>query len=489
MKDIENIEDWYRDELNNYNVEPDQNGWNSLAEDLDINTPLTDNNISEWYKKEATKLEERPDFIVWEKISTNLDTVSVWDKLAVSLNRYELFIWWRNLAFKGVAVAMILFGSYLTYNNYTKETFYSKNNKKNTLKRETTYGFASLLGSTNKLSNTFSKKTLTNITGTNKHTATNILAKNEEPLKTTITKTIASTKNSITNKTIKKDQILYASNKKIKHYSSISAENLSTLKTTQKRNIFTDFNRKKITERDISHIHSNKSFLVKKDKNKILFNQKRFAAHSSFGIINKRIYIGANLGLKKQGLITHTKENSALSTYKQKNLLDFGTNFGGVFGIVISNKLNIETNINFNSTAGYKRAFSTEGIAFQENLNMNYTSINLLAKKMNSRSTFDNRIYSTNLIGGIYTSYLRTAVSDINGATRNLDQYNRTDVGIVLGIEQDRHITQTLVITPGIRYNQGLINIANENNSFESARNFSLEFNLGIKYIFIKSRR
>ncbi len=83
MKDIDNIEDWYRDELNNYNVEPDKNLWDSLSGDLDASTPLTDETISDWYKKEVSNLEERPDYTVWEKLATQLDTTSVWDKLAV----------------------------------------------------------------------------------------------------------------------------------------------------------------------------------------------------------------------------------------------------------------------------------------------------------------------------------------------------------------------------------------------------------------------
>ena len=195
------------------------------------------------------------------------------------------------------------------------------------------------------------------------------------------------------------------------------------------------------------------------------------------------------MGLKKQGTITQLKEDSPLKAYNQNNLLDFGTNFAGVLGLVISDNFNIETNVSINSTSGYKRAFNTEGNAFKENLNLNYTSINLLAKKMNSRSTFDNRIYSTNFFGGGYVSYLRAATSDINGITKDLEEYNKTDFGIVLGIEQDRYITKTLVITPGIRYNQGLTNIANENSAFKSARNFSFEFNLGVKYIFNKQGR
>ncbi|MCB0381717.1 MAG: hypothetical protein KDD24_10715, partial [Flavobacteriales bacterium] len=67
------------------------------------------------------------------------------------------------------------------------------------------------------------------------------------------------------------------------------------------------------------------------------------------------------------------------------------------------------------------------------------------------------------------------------------DQFTSTDIGIVLGIEQDRYITKELVITPGVRFNQSLLNTSKPSNEMMSAsRNFSVEFNVGLKYIFLK---
>ena len=211
-----------------------------------------------------------------------------------------------------------------------------------------------------------------------------------------------------------------------------------------------------------------------------------FSKFFTYGLYARRFYIGANVGFKKQGLITSIKENTELSTFNQADYLDFGSNLAFVGGFVHSDKLNFETNINLYSTAGYKRGYSNEGIGYNENLRLNYSSVSFLAKKMNTKSTFDNKVYSTNLIAGVYASYLFSQKSNVNGIEQNIDQYKDTDFGIVLGIEQDRYITKTLVITPGIRYNQGLTNISSATSSLESARNFSLEFNLGVKYIFLK---
>ena len=142
--------------------QPDKNGWNSLAEDLDTSTPLTDNNISEWYKKEASKLEERPDFTVWNKLSTKLDTSSVWDKLAVSLDRYELLLWWKNMAFRTSAVLLLLFGSYFSYNNLNNTADLTEK-KHLTTSNEYNYGFASLLGAEYNSSKFFSSADVSTI--------------------------------------------------------------------------------------------------------------------------------------------------------------------------------------------------------------------------------------------------------------------------------------------------------------------------------------
>lgn len=486
MKDIDNIEYWYREELNNYQVEPDKNGWNSLAEDLDASTPLTDKNISEWYKKEVSKLEERPDFTVWDKLSTKLDTSSVWEKLTVSLDSYELLLLWKNMTIKTSAILLLLLGSYFTYTNFNNEVILTKKQKA-LIEIEPTHGFVSSLNSEKNSNNTLSGIYRSKLNTTAK-IINNAIPTEKYNTQTEIAKTINAAKESISKSTLynKKEANLYASVNEINHYNSISVKNLKALKANTDGSIITEVNYTVISEKDIILTYSKSEFLVKKEKNKILFNKKRFSSPSSHKMQTKRLYLGANIGLKKQGMITHIKEDSPLKSYNQNNLLDFGTNFGGVLGLVISDNFNIETTLSINSTSGYKRGFNTEETTFNENLNLNYTSINLLAKKMNGRSTFDNRIYSTNFFGGGFVSYLRASTSDINGITKNLDKFNKTDFGIVFGIEQDRYITKTLLITPGVRYNQSLANIVNENSPFESARNFSFEFNLSIKYIFNK---
>ncbi len=493
MKDFDNIEDWYRDELNKFNVEPDNNVWQSLSDDLDADMTLTDENISEWYKREVSKLEERPDYTVWEKLATKLDTASVWDRLVVSLNRHEQYIWWRNVIIKGSAILLLLTSSYVTYNKYfgndNSETI-SKNNtpvNQENSKTNTTNSTQSKFQESN---NTVTAQIINEETLNNKEDKRSTALRSKNTNTNSISKAIAEAKEqtSIQKDTKSSDYTTYSSlnnTSKEKLFNPIVIDDLSRLKTSEEKTL-AEFERRTITERDISHIYNSSDFLVKKEKNKIVFNSKRFSSYTSYGIYARRLYFGINAGVKKQGLITRIAKDNYLSNYNQIEYLDFGHNFGITTGYILSDKVNIEANININSTSGYERRFNGPENNFHEELNLNYTTLNLLAKKMNTKSTFDNKVYSTNFIGGVYASYLTSSSTNINGVKQKLDTYQSSDFGFVLGIEQDRYISKTFIITPSVRYNQGLVNVANKNNAFNSARNFSLEFNLGIKYILLK---
>jgi len=477
LKEDNNISDWYRKELNNYNVEPNESTWNTLSDDLDNNEVLNDKNFSEWYKKEVEELAERPDYRVWEKLATKLDTTNVWGKLVSSLNSYDKFIWWRNLTLKLGAISLFLFGSYLVYDNYkVKNQEIAQNRTEKPIKITKSYNNVhekidakSLNKESNKINSYDNKKF-----HSNKHGNQNYHQKQYR------TKRQFVAKNNIKEQANNEEELL-ATTSNFMGVNPLIANHLNDDYFAD-RLLELGVNRQRISEKDLSHLFISKDFLVKKDKNKIIFNSKRFSAHFVFGIYARRIYFGINTGFKKQGMINAINKNALLSQYKQKNYLDFGQTYGATIGVIVSDKFNVETNVNFNSTAGYKRDFSLEGNTIKEELNLNYTSVSILAKKMANKSTFDNKKYSSNFIAGIYGAYLTS--SNINGVA--IADYKKADFGIVLGFEQDRYLTKSLIITPGIRFNQGLMNIINTNKQYNSSRNFALEFNLGIKYIFLK---
>ncbi|MCB9361696.1 MAG: hypothetical protein H6587_08885 [Flavobacteriales bacterium] len=482
MKQDGNIEDWYRDELSNFEVNPEINGWESISNQLDSAAPLTDENVESWYVKELEKFQSIPDKAVWNKLSTKLDVTSVWDKLLVSLNRYDRIIWWRNTAFKSAALLLFLLGGYYTYTNLDSD----KNNDSTIVNYSVTK---------NKLSDPNEKveNDLLNVKNTLTETElsqSESVQENQEGALTSnsallqLTNVVKREESAKRNISTSSSEIALASTGKYIH-------KINPLKAGV---LGADYVISPLIRNNTSGINLEtktleaKEFLVKKDQNKIIFNAKRFSSHFVFGMYARRLYFGINTGAKYQTLFASSKQNEALSNFTKKQLMDFGGSFGATLGLIVSDKFNIETNVNLLSSSGCKHEYVVGENSFIEEINLEYSTVSILAKKMNNKSTFDNKKYSTNYIGGMYVGFLAAAEVDVDGDARTIkDQFTSTDIGIVLGIEQDRYITKELVITPGVRFNQSLLNTSKPSNEMMSAsRNFSVEFNVGLKYIFLK---
>lgn len=474
MIDDNNIEDWYKDELSNFEVNPNSNGWENISKKLnEAEQPININeeNIESWYKAEINRFEAKPTQEVWNKLSTKLDLENVWTRVLFSLNRYERLIWWRNFGLRTAAIIVLLYGSYLTYISYG-ENYFEANaaySIKNTKQR--------------------------NIVKSNLPSSVSLIDNSKS---TSINNSSISSKNATIKATLQNRKLQDNNNspKNIPLYASVNSSNLEHISTKKAEQISSFTTEREIHSNKLEEVNTilktieKKDFLVKKDKNKIIFNDKRFSSHFVFGMYAKRFYFGLNGGFKKQYLLTSTNKTIP-DNVKQKSYLDFGYSAGATLGLIVSDQLNIETNVNFISTNGYKRNFVSDEMNFSEELNLNYTTVSLLAKKMNNKSTFDNKKYSTNLIGGIYGGYLTSAEILSNNTNTSYDaknEFKSLDLGIILGIEQDRYLTKELVITPGIRYQQGVINISKIASGFESAHTFTLEFNVGIKYIFLKKK-
>lgn len=456
MKKKNNIEEWYKNELNNYKVEPDKSGWEKLSSAMDHPAQLSESAFDEFVKEEMELITEQPDKVVWDKLSEKLDLATVWDRLAVSLTHYERWLWWKNTLFKTAAVLVFMLGIGVSLNNYLidKPKLYQHNTKNTAVK-------------------------ITPVKSPESKVAINIPKEVHEKERFAT--------NEISHKNQKrKSSELFSTSKN----NQISEATSNISKANSKLNIceLSDYSKGELLA--VNHTYSltptiAKEFLIKKENNKIIFNNKRFSSHFAFGIYAKRIYFGFNAGFKKQSMITQLKNNGMYANLKQQTLLDHGTSFGFTTGIILSDKMNLETNVNLYSSSGYRKKFYSTENSFAEKQRLTYSNISLLAKRMYNKSTFDDKKYSTNFMGGIYVGFLRHAVV-ANGSQATVEQYNNLDAGIVLGIEQDRYITKELVITPGIRYYQGAKNIATEKSPFQYAYNSALEFNIALKYIFLK---
>lgn len=486
MSKGDNIEDWYKDELSNFEVNPDANGWESISSQLDNDAPLTNENVGDWYVKELEKFQSEPDKAVWSKLATKLDVASVWDKLLVSLNRYERMIWWRNTAFKSAALLLFLLGGYYTFTNIGTE--------ENKHEAAANYSVAenNLSGSNGKT------ESLDKIVDEEN---TDVLTESEsiQAIPTNQNQKVTSNSSSIYLQltTIAKRESL--NNRKTSPPSmeivlASTSKNIDKITSLKVGDLGGEYVIHPLITDATSDINLEtktieaKEFLVKKDQNKIIFNSKRFSSHFVFGMYARRLYFGVNAGAKYQTLFASSKQNEAYSNFTKKQLMDFGGSFGATIGMIVSDKFNLEANVSLLSTIGNKHQYSANENSFIEEVNLQYSTVSILAKKMNNKSTFDNKKYSTNYIGGLYVGFLNAAESNVDGSVSAIkNQFSNLDLGIVLGIEQDRYITKELVVTPGVRFNQSLINTATQSNELmNSSRNFSVEFNVGLKYIFLK---
>lgn len=484
MIDDNNIEDWYKDELSNYQVNPSDKGWDAIANKLDkAEAPITEETIEGWYKNESANYSATPDQQVWNKLSTKLDVENVWTRVLSSLNKYDRMIWWRNFGLRLSALAILFFGSYLTYNTINNKI---DSSKKITLSEKTVASQNAETQNPSTLKKT-ANYTLKNEDKKTTSTDVNVIETSSSQTKSEITTALSDIRNNRNSNVAlakipnKKETPLYASIK-MEKFNPKSIESID-LEYFEQNLALTELQQVSMETKTLEA----KEFLVKKEKNKIIFNDKRFSSHFVFGMYARRFYVGVNAAFKKQDLLTKVNSNNSLSQAKQQRYLDFGYNIGGTIGFIMSDKLNIETNVNFISTSGYNRKYNLNDLTYSENLNLTYSSIDVMAKRMSNKSTFDNKKYSTNLMGGIYAGYLTSAEVITNNQTIDVSsQFSNMDLGIILGIEQDRYLSKQIMITPGIKYRQGLLNISDGNNPYQATRTFSIEFNIGIKYIFLK---
>ncbi|MDT8413044.1 MAG: hypothetical protein RQ875_11310 [Vicingaceae bacterium] len=462
MKGKNNIEDWYKNELENFSVEPEKGSWDKLSSSMDNPSGWSDEVFDDFVRDEVEHIEANPDKAVWEKLSEKLDTTTVWERLSTTLTRYERFIWWRNFAFKSAALALFFMGVGLSVNEYFNEDTHQKNEK--------------VVSTPTVAGTTFEQAT--------KQTSTSNILASKNVLNLSIAEKQKVNQNIISNPSKQTNKPIAA--KKTVASTAKNQTYITSKKVNQQLNSDKEIQLKKSNHELKEHIIQPKEFLIKKENNKIIFNNKRFSSHFAFGIYAKRIYMGLNVGFKKQSMIAQLKDNSEFNSLSQNTLLDHGSSFGATAGIILSDKMNLETNVNFYSSNGYRKQYASDESSYTENLSLAYTNVSILAKRMYNKSTFDDKKYSTNFIGGLYLGYLSSATSIINGVTYKNEAYTNLDYGVVLGLEQDRYLTKELIITPGIRYYQGAKNIANADSHFSYAYNSTLEFNLGIKYIFLK---
>lgn len=72
-------------------------------------------NIEDWYRNEVSKIDDSPSDAIWDRLQNSMDTDNVWVRLTNSLNRWEKKIWWWKLSLRTTAIFLLLTASYYLY--------------------------------------------------------------------------------------------------------------------------------------------------------------------------------------------------------------------------------------------------------------------------------------------------------------------------------------------------------------------------------------
>lgn len=204
---------------------------------------------------------------------------------------------------------------------------------------------------------------------------------------------------------------------------------------------------------------------------------------------SNHLIIGASFAYSNSWLLNNdTYEGLNRNNLNQTNL-SFGNSYAVLLGYDLSDKFAIQTEWSINNKQEQDYVRYREGKEIQKNIEINYTHFNLLVKKKEMKSAFNNRIpASLNYLAGIQYGYIKSISRTINGNTRSVEnRYRKDNYTLVLGVEYQLIIKHLWVISSGVRADIGVRNIyagsAIIPASFNRTYNSSIELNFGINYI------
>ena len=178
------------------------------------------------------------------------------------------------------------------------------------------------------------------------------------------------------------------------------------------------------------------------------------------------------------------------SSYERNSLNQTNISFGYVYSLFIgyhlSSRLTLQSECLINNKQEQSYIEYREGKRVYENLEINYTQVNLLAKKTNPQVLFNNLPASFNYIGGIQYGYMKSINETENGVTSSVSEnYKKNNYSLVLGFEYQIMLNRSFSIFAGLRADVGLNNlyVGNTSNSKPNKTyNTSIGLNSGIAY-------
>jgi hypothetical protein len=194
--------------------------------------------------------------------------------------------------------------------------------------------------------------------------------------------------------------------------------------------------------------------------------------------------IGGLTGINNTWLFsTHGSGNAAITGYRPT----FGPAFGFAVGYDLNSRSAVEADFIVSSSEGQRYDIMTEQGPMTTTAKVNYLRIPVLFKKrVTAQSGLLNTAYSINYVAGLQYGRLNWVSVDPDVNLINEDNFNKQELGVILGLEYDLYFSRSYALTFGAR-----AAVNNDINAFpffmsdeyaESA-NFSLGAQVKLSYL------
>ncbi len=201
----------------------------------------------------------------------------------------------------------------------------------------------------------------------------------------------------------------------------------------------------------------------------------------------RNYYIGIYSKLQNTWLLNNTTIKGLRSDEMTKTIPNFSNDFAIYAGMDISNTMSImiEADFKLQNKQKYYEYVNGDYVSKEIRLNYNVLRANF---KYNFYRFYNNSQLRANIVLGGYGGLLRYGQLKVKDTKQDVEnQYNKYDLGFVIGYEFDIRFFERVALIPGVRYKQGLVNIYRGDGvipaSFNKTYAATIDFYLGVNYI------
>ncbi len=201
----------------------------------------------------------------------------------------------------------------------------------------------------------------------------------------------------------------------------------------------------------------------------------------------RNYYIGIYSKLQNTWLLNNTTIKGLRSDEMTKTIPNFSNDFAIYAGMDISNTMSviIEADFRLQNKQKYYEYVNGDYVSKEIRLNYNVLSAQF---KYNFYRFYNNSQLRANIVLGGYGGLLKYGQLKVKNTKQDVEnQYNKYDVGFVIGYELDIRFFERIALIPGVRYKQGLVNIYRGDGvipaSFNKTYAATFDFYLGVNYI------